>query len=108
MNHGSQFAEPDPSRHRHADFTDHLPGMACHDGCAKDFVASLPDVKLCKAVFLTVQNSAIHLLELAHISVHFQATLAGVTLVKADVSNFRVGVSAPGHRESTCFLVAKE
>src|SRR5438132_3109681 len=108
MNHRSQSAQADASRHRHTDFTDHLAGMACNDGCSEDFIVPFPDVEFHKTIFLTVQNRAVHLLELADVGVHFDAALAGVTFIETDVSDFRVGVSAPGHRESTCLLAAKE
>src|SRR3989441_894821 len=108
VNDRSQFAQPDASRHRHTDFADHLAGMARNDGCSEDFIVPFPDVEFHKTIFLTVQNRAVHLLELAHVGVHFHAALAGVTFIETDVSDFRVGVSAPGHRESTCLLAAKE
>src|SRR5882724_6598521 len=82
--------------------------MARNDGCSKVFIVPFPDVEFHKTIFLTVQNRAVHLLELADVGVHFNAALAGVTFMETDVSNFRVGVSAPGHRESTCLLAAKE
>src|SRR5439155_23374059 len=102
------FAQTHPSRHRHADFTNHLSGVTRHDGSAENFIAPLADVEFHETLFLTVQYSAVHLLELAHIGIDFQAAFAGVTLVEANVGNFRVGVSAPGHREGAGFLAAKE
>jgi len=108
VNDRGQFAQPDASRHRHTDFADHLAGMPRNDGCSEDFIVPFPDVEFHKTIFLTVQNRAVHLLELAHVGVHFHSALAGVTFIETDVSDFRVGVSAPGHRESTCLLAAKE
>src|SRR5216683_7869059 len=57
MNHRSQFAQSDASRHRHTDFADHLAGMTRHDGCSEDFIVPFPDVEFHKTIFLTVQNS---------------------------------------------------
>src|SRR5258708_6206097 len=99
MNHRSQFAQADSRCHRHTDFTDHLAGMARYDGCSEEFH---------KTIFLTVQNGAVHVLDLAQVSVQFYAALAGVAFIETDVSDFRIGVSAPGHGESACLLAAKE
>src|SRR6267154_3975036 len=108
MNYRGQSAESEASRDRHTDFADHLSGMSRNDGCSEDFIVPFPDVEFHKTICLTVQNRAVHLLELAHVGVHFQAALVSVAFIETDVSDFRVGVSAPGHRESTCLLAAKE
>src|SRR5262245_22878439 len=54
MNDGSQFAQADPTRHRHTDLTDHLAGMARHDRCSQDFIPPLSHVEFHETVFLAV------------------------------------------------------
>ena len=76
MNDRSQFAQTDPGRHGHTDFTNHLSGVARHDGRSKDFIASLLDMEFDETIFLAVQHRAVHVLELAHVSVDFQAAAA--------------------------------
>src|SRR4030095_6894048 len=41
MKDGSEFPQTDASRHRHTDFTDHLPSMARHDGRPADCIRPL-------------------------------------------------------------------
>src|SRR6185369_1087345 len=108
MNHGSQFTQADPGRHRNTDLADHFAGMSGNDGCSEDFVAPFSDVEFHKAILLAVQHRAVDVLELAHVGIHFQAARAGVAFIEPDVGDFRVGVSAPGHREGARFLAAKE
>src|SRR2546422_250483 len=99
VNYRGQSAQPEASRHGHTDFADHLAGMARNDGCSEDFIVPFPDVEFYKTIFLTVQNRAVHLLKLAHVGVHFHVALAGPAVagfIETDVSNLRVGVSAPG------------
>src|SRR5439155_8453665 len=66
VNDRGQSAQTKASRHRHADFTDHFAGVTRNDGCSEDFIVPFPDVEFHKTIFLTVQNGAIHLLELPH------------------------------------------
>src|SRR5262245_54569189 len=54
VNDGSQFAQPHASRHRHADFADHLAGVTSNDGCSEDFIAAFPDLDFHEAIFFTV------------------------------------------------------
>src|SRR4029450_1312760 len=108
MNHGSAFPQTDPSRHRHTDFTDHLPSMARHDGRPEDVIAPLPDMELYETLLLTIQDGAVHLLETAPVGVHFQATRTRVMFVEPNVGNFGIGVCTPGHREGTQFLATEE
>src|SRR5437899_13080161 len=85
--------------------------MARNDGCSEDFIVPFPDVEFHKTILLTVQNRAVHFLELAQVGVHIHAALAGPAVagfIETDVSNVRVGVSARGHRQSTGLLSAKE
>src|SRR5688500_16189342 len=69
VNDGSQFAQSDASRHRDTDFADHLAGVTRNDGCSQNFIAAFPDVDFHKTIFLTVQNRAVDLPELAHVGV---------------------------------------
>src|SRR5690348_16899345 len=108
MNYRSEFAQTDASRHCHADFTNHLARMPRHYSRAQDFIMLFSDVKFHETLFLTVQNSAIHLFELTDVRVHFHAALTGLTFIEPDVGNFRVGIGAPGHRQGTGSLAAKE
>src|SRR5882724_2466922 len=55
VNDGGQSAQTEASCHRHADFTDHLAGMACYDGCSEDFIPAFSDMQFHKTIFLTVQ-----------------------------------------------------
>src|SRR5436309_12960588 len=79
MDDRGQFAQAHARRHSHTDFTDHFACMARDDGRPEDFIAALLDVDFHEPVFFTVQNSAVQLLELAHISVRLQAAFAGLT-----------------------------
>src|ERR1041385_4821493 len=82
--------------------------MAGNDCCSDDFVSSLSGVDFYEAFFLTIQNSAVHFLEMAHVGIQFHPPLAGITFVEADMSDFRVSISAPGHGQGAGFLAAKE
>src|SRR6266498_6074301 len=85
VNDGGQSAQTQASRHRHADFTDHFAGVTSNNGCPEDFIPTFSDMQFHKTFSFAVQNSSIHILKLAHISVHFQAAFAGVTFVEANV-----------------------
>src|SRR5436309_10270464 len=82
--------------------------MPRDDGCSENLIVPFPCVDFHKTLFFAVQNRTIDILELAQVSVHFYAALVSVTFVKADVRDFRIGVSAPGHRERARPLAAEE
>src|SRR5262249_49806646 len=81
---------------------------ARHNGRAEYFVSPFPDVDLDKTLLLTVQDSAIHLLEVAHVSIDGYAMLAGFVFREANVRNFWIGVGAPGHVQRAHLLPTEE
>src|SRR5262245_43090276 len=101
MNDRSEFPQTDASRHRHTDFTDHLPSMARHDGRPEDCIAPLPDVHFHETLLLTIQDGAVHLLEIAHVGVHCHATLTPVMLVQPNGAHAGAGGGTTGHADAT-------
>src|SRR5258706_363977 len=60
VNDGGQSAQTEASRHRHADFTDHLASVTSNDGCPEDFITAFSDMQFHETLFFAVQNSPIH------------------------------------------------
>src|SRR5437667_3610288 len=60
VNDGGQSAQTEASRHRHADFTDHFPGVTSNDGCPEYFIPAFSDMQFHKTVLFAVHNSATH------------------------------------------------
>src|ERR1043166_3061913 len=65
-------------------------------------------MNLHKAFGIAVGDRTIHFLERLNVSVERDAALLRFVFVKADVRNFRLGVSAPRHRERAQFFSAEK
>ena len=99
MNDASQRAQAHPCDDRQGDFADHLARVTGDDRRAENPVRSLLDVDLHEAHLLVVGDRTIDVVHRDGEGLHRNVPLARLPHIEADVSDLRVGISAPGNRQ---------
>ena len=99
MNCAGQCLQTLAGLHQHGELADHLPRVGRDDSGAQNLVGTLPDVNPGKPFVLTVQNRAVHFLQLVREGFHLPALGLGVGFVEADMGDLRLGIGAPGDQQ---------
>ncbi len=108
MNHAGDPPQSNPGSDRERQLRDDFAGVGRDDCCAHDLVGARAHVDFGHACGLAVQHRAIHRAHLLRERPYRDAARGGLGFAEPDVSDFRVGINAPGNCEAACAVASEK